>query len=129
MDPLTQGVVGATLAGAFAPKGLKRKALVAGFCGGMTADLDVLIRSDADPRLTAKPAPFSLLLWRTVYRHEDRYFVDALQVPFRGEARLYPGGSTPAQVFPEDFPQVPPDSRLYHDLARFHHFSDQGMGR
>lgn len=271
MDPLTQGVVGATLAGAFAPKGLKRKALVAGFCGGMTADLDVLIRSDADPlltlqfhrhfthalafiplggaltalalmalpllrrglgwwrlylfatlgyatsglidactsygtylywpfsdtrvawntmpiidpaytglllvflflslinrralfgwlglavglgypllgewqhrkaeafirevaaerghieldRLTAKPAPLSLLLWRTVYRHEDRYFVDALQVPFRGEARLYPGGSTPALDFPEDFPQLPPDSRLYHDLARFHHFSDR----
>jgi inner membrane protein len=270
MDPLSQGVAGATLAGAFAPKGLKRKALVAGFCGGMTADLDVLIRSDTDPlltlqyhrhfthalafipiggaltalvlsllpwlrrglgwgrlflfttlgyatsgvvdactsygtylywpfsdarvawntlpiidlvytglllvflclsfinrralfgwlglavgigypllgewqhrkaeavirevaaerghagvsRLTAKPAPLSLLLWRTVYLHGDRYFVDALHVPFRGEARLYPGDSTPAQEFPEDFPELRRDSRLYHDLARFDHFSD-----
>jgi len=269
MDPLTQGVVGATLAGAFAPRGLKRKALIAGFCGGMTADLDVLIRSDADPllniqyhrhfthalvfipvggaltalvlmlvpwlrrmgwgrltlfatlgyatsgvldactsygthlywpfndirvawnsmpiidplytgtlvvflflsfwkramvfgwlglavgigypllgewqhrkaeafigevamerghdevtRLTAKPSPLSLLLWRTVYRHEDRFYVDALHVPFRGEVRLYPGASTPALDFPEDFAKIPEDSRLYFDLKRFDLFSD-----
>lgn len=270
MDPLTQGVVGATLAGAFAPKGLKRRALLAGFCGGMTADLDVLIRSEADPlltiqyhrhfthalafipiggaltaialmvlpwlrrglgwwrlclfatlgyatsglidactsygtylywpfsnervawnnmpiidplytgvllvflalslinrrplygwlglaigigypllgewqhrkaeavirevaaerghtevsRLTAKPSPLSLLLWRTVYRFEDRYYVDALHVPFRGDARFYPGDSTAAIDFPEAFPGLPRDSRLYHDLSRFNHFSD-----
>jgi len=270
MDPLTQGVVGATLAGAVAPKGLKRRALLAGFCGGLTADLDVLIRSDADPllniqyhrhfthalafipigglltaialllipwlrrglgwwrlylfttlgyatsglldactsygtylywpisdervawnnmpiidpfytglllillilsvtnrralfgwlglaigigypllgewqhrkaeaairevalerghgeisRVTAKPSPLSLLLWRTLYRFEDRYFVDAFHVPFRGAARLYPGASTPVLDFPDDFEAVPDGSRLYYDLERFNHFSD-----
>lgn len=51
MDLLTQGVLGATLAGSAASKGLKRQALLAGFIGGMTADLDVFIRSDADPLL------------------------------------------------------------------------------
>ena len=269
MDPLTQGVLGATLAGALAPKGLKRRALVAGMCGGLAADLDVLIRSEADPllsiqyhrhfthalafipiggfltamalmiipwlrrsgwgrltffttlgyatsgvidactsygthlywpfsdarvawntmpiidpvytgvlvvflffsfknrravfgllgllvgigypllgewqhrkaeavihsvagerghsevsRLTAKPAPLSLLLWRTVYRHEDRYYVDALHVPFLGESRLYPGASTPALDFPEDFDAIPEVSLLYRDLMRFDKFSD-----
>jgi inner membrane protein len=51
MDPLSQGVVGATLA----QNGSSRRQLVAaallGGLGGMAADLDVLIRSDIDPLL------------------------------------------------------------------------------
>lgn len=51
MDPLTQGALGATL-----PQATTRKAHVAiagvfGFLAGMAPDLDVFIRSDADPLL------------------------------------------------------------------------------
>ncbi len=51
MDPLSQGVLGASV-----PLGAarRREALVAaalGFCAGMAADLDVLIRSATDPLL------------------------------------------------------------------------------
>ncbi len=52
MDPLTQGVLGASLPQATA--GGRRYAAAAGLLGflaGMAADLDVLIRSDTDPLL------------------------------------------------------------------------------
>ena len=52
MDPLTQGLLGATAVAntriANAPRGT---ALGLGFLGGMAADLDVLIRSTSDPLL------------------------------------------------------------------------------
>ncbi len=51
MDPLTQGVLGATLAQSGSRR---REAVVAGalgFLAGMAADLDVLIRSPSDPLL------------------------------------------------------------------------------
>ena len=51
MDPITQGVLGASL-----PQSAARRSEVAiagllGFLAGMSADLDVLIRSSADPLL------------------------------------------------------------------------------
>ena len=52
MDPLTQGVIGATLPQAVASS--KKHMAIAGMfglLGGMAPDLDVLIRSDSDPLL------------------------------------------------------------------------------
>lgn len=51
MDPLTQGVLGATLSRSFAKKAHNKLACVLGFISGMSADLDILIRSDNDPLL------------------------------------------------------------------------------
>lgn len=51
MDPLTQGVVGALAAGSVARRAELRTAAGLGFVAGTLADLDVLIRSDADPLL------------------------------------------------------------------------------
>jgi len=52
MDPLTQGVLGAALPQATAARGRwVASAGLLGFLAGMAADLDVLIRSSADPLL------------------------------------------------------------------------------
>ncbi|MFT5482939.1 MAG: inner membrane protein [Halieaceae bacterium] len=52
MDPLTQGVLGATLPQAMSPgKQYVASAGMLGFFAGMAADLDVLIRSNSDPLL------------------------------------------------------------------------------
>lgn len=51
MDPLTQGVLGASLPLASAKSSEVRTAGLLGFLAGMSADLDVLIRSSADPLL------------------------------------------------------------------------------
>lgn len=51
MDPLTQGALGAVLPQAIAKKPNLVLGSVMGFCAGMTADLDMFIRSDQDPLL------------------------------------------------------------------------------
>ena len=51
MDPLTQGVLGASLPQACVDKRQAASAGLLGFFAGMAADLDVLIRSETDPLL------------------------------------------------------------------------------
>ena len=51
MDPVTQGVLGATATQPFAHAKEKWVAAALGFLSGMAADLDVLIRSSSDPLL------------------------------------------------------------------------------
>ena len=51
MDPLTQGVLGASLPQSTANKSELGVAGLLGFLAGMSADLDVLIRSSSDPLL------------------------------------------------------------------------------
>lgn len=51
MDLLTQGVLGATLAGSAAPPRELRAGAAAGFGAGLLADADALIRSAGDPLL------------------------------------------------------------------------------
>ena len=51
MDPLTQGVIGGIVAQTKAPKEHIGKAIIIGALAGMAPDLDVLIRSNADPLL------------------------------------------------------------------------------
>ena len=73
MDSITQSVLGASIAGAVAPAGHRRKALLVGAALGTLPDLDVLIDyGDAVRNFTYHRgfshsllvlAPFSLLLW------------------------------------------------------------------
>lgn len=51
MDPLSQGVLGASLPASMSKPGNTVAALLLGFLAGMAADLDVLIRSAEDPLL------------------------------------------------------------------------------
>ena len=51
MDPVTQGVLGASVGQAASRKGDLRAATILALLAGMAPDLDVLIRSDADPLL------------------------------------------------------------------------------
>ena len=52
MDPISQGVVGGIFSQSLSRKTEERLASITGFLAGMTADLDVLIKSEADPLLT-----------------------------------------------------------------------------
>ena len=51
MDPLSQGVLGAAAPKSVAPPEHARIAALLGFLAGMAPDLDVFIRSSADPLL------------------------------------------------------------------------------
>ncbi len=52
MDPVSQGILGASLSGSLSnPKKIKLASLC-GFFGGLAPDLDILIKSDSDPLLS-----------------------------------------------------------------------------
>ena len=52
MDPLSQGLLGGILAGAFSKKKKFKIAITCGVIGGLAPDLDILIKSSQDPLLS-----------------------------------------------------------------------------
>ena len=85
-------------------------------------------RGHTPTRLLVKPTLANLLLWRSVYQHEDRYYVDAIRVGF-GSQRVYPGSSIARFSLQREFPELPADSVLARDIARFHRLSDGYIAR
>ena len=51
MDPLTQGLFGSTIAASLSKKKNVKMAIVCGFIGGVSPDLDIFIKSASDPLL------------------------------------------------------------------------------
>ena len=72
--------------------------------------------------LEAKPSFANLLLWKTVYRFQDRYYVDAVNV--FGQAVFYEGDSVAALDLNRDFPWLDLSSTQAKDIERFRWFSD-----
>lgn len=72
-------------------------------------------------RLTVKPSFGNLLVWRSVYESEGRFFVDGLRVGIA--PAVYPGPSVARLDPARDFPWLKPESQQYSDLRRFDHFS------
>lgn len=74
-------------------------------------------RGHAVERQTVKPSFANILVWRSVYEADGRFFVDGLRA---GVApRVFPGTSV-ARLDPEsDFPWLSADSQQYRDLLRF----------
>lgn len=71
----------------------------------------------------AKPSIFNQIVFRTVYRTEESYFVDAVRVGYFGSIKIYPGTEVPIFDQATAFPDLPDDSRLAKDIERFGHFS------
>ena len=81
---------------------------------------------DHDPVLVeAKPAFASLLLWKTIYEHAGRYYVDAVRV---GGAPVYfPGQSAAKLVLARDLPWLDSGTQQGRDLERFRWFSQDHL--
>ncbi|MDG2304385.1 MAG: metal-dependent hydrolase [Candidatus Binatia bacterium] len=71
--------------------------------------------------VVAKPAFANLLLWKTIYAYEDRYYVDAARMGWR--PRSFEGESVPALVPSRDLAWLDPASTQGEDLERFRWFS------
>jgi inner membrane protein len=72
-------------------------------------------------QLTVKPSFGNILLWKSIYLAEGRYYVDAIRA---GAAiTVVPGTSVPALDRARDLPWLDPASRQAHDLERFRWFS------
>lgn len=71
--------------------------------------------------LSAKPSFANLLLWKTVYRESDTYYVDAVRLG--SPAMIFVGESVKALDVARDFPDLDPNSVQAVDIGRFDWFS------
>lgn len=69
----------------------------------------------------AKPSLANLFLWRTLYSHDGRFYVDAVRVGLT--ARIFEGDSRPVLDLERDFPELAPESRQTRDIERFAWFA------
>ncbi len=80
-------------------------------------------RGHSASQMLVKPTLGNILLWRSIYRHQERYYVDAIRVGLT-ENRVYAGDSVAAASIEQDFAAFAPGSTHYRDILRFQHFSD-----
>ena len=71
--------------------------------------------------VSAKPTLGNVLLWKVIYRHEGRFWVDAVRVGL--DTRVYPGGSIAEFNASADLPWLDSASQQARDLERFRWFS------
>ena len=81
-------------------------------------------RGHSVERIVAKPTLGNLLLWRSVYRTGDTYYVDAVRVGLLGGTRVYNGTEIQSFELARDLPQLVPGSVVHQDILRFEKFSD-----
>lgn len=72
---------------------------------------------------TVKPSIGNLVLWRSLYRYEDQFFVDAIRVGLRSEGAIYEGDTIPVVEIESLLESLPRESRLAGDLQRFDRLS------
>ena len=73
-------------------------------------------------RLTAKAGFANLLVWKVVYLHAGRYYVDAVRAG--AEVAICPGTSVAALDLQRDLPWLAASSQQARDVERFRWFSD-----
>jgi inner membrane protein len=83
-------------------------------------------RGHTPVRLEAKPAFGTVLLWKVIYEHDGRYYVDGVRVALGAE--IYPGESIAKVDVHRDFPWLDPQSRQADDVERFRRVSDDFLG-
>lgn len=84
-------------------------------------------RGHEPQRLVVKPSFANILVWKTVYQAEGRYYIDAVRA---GVApKVFAGGSVPAFDLARDLPWLEPGSQQAKDIGRFRRFSDGYIAR
>jgi len=89
-----------------------------------TAHTLVSARQHTAEQLLVKPTLGNLLLWRSIYIHDDRIYVDAVRVGIFGNSQLYEGESVIRFKQERDLPDLEVSSALHDDIRRFVTFSD-----
>ncbi|GAB1256573.1 metal-dependent hydrolase [Aurantivibrio plasticivorans] len=80
-----------------------------------------LQRGHEPARVEAKPSFGNLVVWKTVYEHGDRFYIDAVKPGFSSPS-IWPGDSI-EKLKAEDFAWLGADSQQQKDIARFDWFS------
>ena len=80
-------------------------------------------RGHSVQRILVKPTLANLVLWRSVYQSNDRFYVDAIRVG-AASRRVYPGESVAMFDLQRDFPELARNSILAGDIERFSRLAD-----
>jgi inner membrane protein len=81
----------------------------------------VLERGHEGVQLQAKPSFGNILVWKTLYTHDDYYYVDAVRMG--ADAQIFEGESIARLNLPRDLPWLDPESQQAEDIERFRWFS------
>lgn len=76
--------------------------------------------------LGVKPSFANIIVWKSVYEHEQRYYVDAIRV-FE-KTRVIEGSSSEKLNLGKHFPWLKPESQQAKDIERFRWFSNGHLG-
>ncbi|MCR9175725.1 MAG: metal-dependent hydrolase [Alphaproteobacteria bacterium] len=79
-------------------------------------------RGHRPERLTVKPSFANLVVWKSIYLADGRFYVDAIRPTFG--TRVYQGESVALLNVPRDLPWLDDTSQQAEDIRRFSHFSD-----
>lgn len=88
---------------------------------GMVTDL-AASRGHAPVRFLVKPSFGNILVWKSIYEAEGRFFIDAMRVGIAPQ--MYEGTSVSKLNIGQDFPWLKPDTQQAIDVIRFNLFSD-----
>ena len=83
-------------------------------------------RGHIPERLTLKPSFGNLILWKSIYQHEETYFVDAIRTV--QSITWCSGDSIKIFDFNYHLPNVDKDSQQAKDIERFRWFSQDYLG-
>lgn len=102
--------------------------LLIGYAQLQRAELTTLaiaqLRNHKVERLLVKPTLGNLLLWRSIYEYDGRFYVDAVRVGFFAKPAIYPGESVEKFVKANYLDHSAMKSTLAGDIDRFSVFSD-----
>ncbi len=79
-------------------------------------------RGHVPVRVEIKPSFGNLVVWKSVYEADGKFYVDALRVNLA--PRVYEGASVAKLAIARDFPWLDEKSQQARDVMRFDHFSD-----
>lgn len=83
-------------------------------------------RGHSAERMTLKPSFGNLILWKSIYQYEDRFYVDAIRA---GRALAWcPGESIKIFDYQDHLPDLERNSQQSRDIERFRWFSQDYLG-
>lgn len=100
--------------------------LVLGFVQNQRAEAAIVslavARGHTPERVDVKPSFANLLLWRTIYQHEGKFYVDAVRMGF--DTTVFEGDERDVLDVDRDYPSLPTDAQQRRDIERFSWFAD-----
>lgn len=84
-------------------------------------------RGHSASQISVKPSFANLAVWKTIYLHEGRFYVDAVHT-FATKPYYWQGGDIAKLDISLHFASLPSNSQQYADIERFRFFSSDHLG-